>query len=167
MPIVLEGRTCCVVQCCIDESPAAPTTLRLVTQIAAQLGSVATRERDAVRLAEARDLAEQASGLKSEFVATMSHEIRTPMNGVIGLTELLLRTGLDDQQRALADALRGTGHTLLALINDILDLSKIESGRLELDQEELDVRSVLERAVAVVAGPDATSAGRIDRKSVV
>ncbi len=152
VPILLDGETCAVVQLLLPESPAHPATVRLVTRLADLLGAVAQREQDALRLAEARDEAEQASRLKSDFLATMSHEIRTPMNGVIGLTELLLRTHLDSQQQNLADALRGTGRTLLALINDILDLSRIESGRLELERSVIDVRSVVEQAVAVVAG---------------
>ena len=113
----------------------------LMRQVSDQLGSVAERERAAEALAEARDQAMAASRHKSEFLATMSHEIRTPMNGVIGLTDLLLRTDLDDRQRRLAEGLRGAGLTLLALINDILDLSKIESGKLELEAIEFDVRA--------------------------
>ena len=95
----------------------------------------------------------EASRLKSEFLATMSHEIRTPMNGVIGLNELLLRTDLDDHQRRLAEGLQRAGLTLLGIINDILDLSKIESGKLELEAVDFDVRSVFEQSAAVLSGP--------------
>jgi CheY-like chemotaxis protein/HPt (histidine-containing phosphotransfer) domain-containing protein/anti-sigma regulatory factor (Ser/Thr protein kinase) len=83
----------------------------------------------------------------------MSHEIRTPMNGVIGLNELLLRTDLDDHQRRLADGVHQSGLSLLAIINDILDLSKIEAGRLELEDVDFEVRSVFEQTAAMLAGP--------------
>ena len=95
----------------------------------------------------------EASRLKSEFLATMSHEIRTPMNGVIGLNDLLLRTELDDHQRRLAEGLQSAGLTLLGIINDILDLSKIEAGKLELEAADFDVRGVFEQSAAVLTGP--------------
>ena len=91
--------------------------------------------------------------MKSEFLATMSHEIRTPMNGVIGLNELLLRTDLDDHQRRLADGVHQSGLSLLAIINDILDLSKIEAGKLELEDVDFEVRSVFEQTASVLASP--------------
>ena len=95
--------------------------------------------------------AEAANEAKSLFLATMSHEIREPMNGVIGMTRLLLDTPLSDEQRAHVEAVHDSGQALLTIINDILDLSQMEAGRLALDRIDFDLDRLVERVAAIVA----------------
>jgi|GEM_PF-5514229 len=102
-------------------------------------------ERAAVKLSEARIEAVAASRAKSEFLAKMSHEIRTPMNGVIGLAEALENTELTDKQRLFAETISSSGESLLAIINDILDLSKVEAGRLCLENKPFELKSFVEQ----------------------
>jgi signal transduction histidine kinase/DNA-binding response OmpR family regulator len=167
MPIGDEGNTLGTL-CVIDTEPHTLDTVALeALQDLARMAShwLATRRERLERVAlearqrgrlhalvalrtteleHARTAAEAASAAKSAFLATMSHEIRTPMNGVIGLIELMDRSGLPPHQQELLSSARDSAHTLLGLIDDILDFSKIESGHLELEAKPFDLRRLIE-----------------------
>jgi signal transduction histidine kinase/CheY-like chemotaxis protein len=123
-----------------DRRTAAGGTVTVCTDIT-------DLKNDARALAEARDVAQSANSAKSQFLANMSHEIRTPLNGVIGVAQALARTPLSPQQEEMLELIHSSGHTLQVLLSDILDLARVESGRLELSSDVFHLgRAVREAA---------------------
>ncbi len=123
---------------------------RLLSLFAMMLVNTVNRNKAQWELKQAKERAEAASKAKSEFLANMSHEIRTPLNGVIGFTDLLRNTPLTAVQQQYVDNANVSGHTLLDVINQILDLSKIEAGMMELEEIRTDMVELLENSVDIV-----------------
>jgi signal transduction histidine kinase/DNA-binding NarL/FixJ family response regulator len=128
-------------------------TVGLVIATFLRTRTLAEREHQAIvaELARAEGAARQADQAKSAFLATMSHEIRTPMNGVLGMTDLLLEMPLGEQQRRFAEVIKSSGESLLSILNDVLDYSKIEAGRMEIESTPFDLRLLVEHTVELIA----------------
>ncbi len=119
------------------------------------ISDISERKQAEEDIRKAKNLAEQASRTKSEFLANMSHEIRTPLNGIIGMTELVLMSTLSDEQKERIEAVKYSGESLLDIINDILDISKIEARKLELDPVKFSLREVIEKVMRPLASKTA------------
>ena len=124
--------------------------LGMLGHIGAQLGQVVKRQRAEADLQRAKVSAESANRAKSEFLTTMSHEMRTPMNAILGMADLLSESPLGDEQRDYVRVFQKAGANLLNLINDILDLSKVESGHVELEAIFFDLRGLLDRVIEMM-----------------
>lgn len=124
------------------------TVLQVMERRTSDGGRVGLRV-DVTEITMAREAAEAASRAKSEFLANMSHEIRTPLNGVLGMADLLAETSLDPQQKSMLSTIRTSGWSLLTLLNDILDLARVEAGKMVLEERPFDLRSSIDRLEAL------------------
>lgn len=122
------------------------------TNLVGAIQNITDRKRSEIDLIEALSRAEAGSRAKTEFLTIMSHEIRTPLNGILGMVQAMGRDKLSVSQRKRVDVIRESGRSLLALLNTVLDLSKIEAGKLELEAGELDILSVVQAALDIFAG---------------
>ena len=117
------------------------------------LHNITSLKRHQVALTNAKEEAEEATAIKSEFLATMSHEIRSPMNGVLGFTSLLLDTPLDSEQKSYVETIRNSGKKLLNVINAVLDYSKLEAGKIEIEYRPFLLYTSVEEALDAIAKP--------------
>ena len=123
----------------------------VVVRVVGAMQNITERKLAEQALLQAKEEAEAATRAKSAFLATMSHEIRTPLNGVLGMAQAMVRDELSERQRERLEVVRHSGESLLAILNDVLDLSKIEAGKLELEQTEFEIAELARAAHATFA----------------
>ena len=125
--------------------------VRELQLIGNELWRIYTSRRVELRLAEAKEAAEATSRIKTAFLANMNHEIRTPMNAIIGLTHLLRRSVSEPKQAEQLDMITDAAQHLLVLLNDILDMSEIEAGRLQIEEDDFDIEQLVDNIINLVA----------------
>jgi signal transduction histidine kinase len=139
---------------CLVKGAFSPELLVRVIRYAIDRGKV--RE----ELAQARDSALESARLRAEFLANMSHEIRTPLSGVVGMTRLLKDTRLNHDQREMLEIVRSSADTLIRIVNDVLDFSKISAGKVKLEETDFDLVAAVESVVALLDGGGAAQEHR-------